>query len=528
MPTLDFELGNRIRALENRVYNLERVELPVAGSGGFAPWDATYLTLSASAGLTSERIFTPGTNLSAVDGGSGNPYTLNVNSAALTRVDDTNVTLTLGGSPATALLAATSLTLGWTGTLSPARGGTGVNNGTNTLTLSGNTAITGGGTIALGGFTLTVPATGTAVLGTGAANQVAYFNATNVITSSSNFGYDGSTVSIIGTLTAVGLSVTPSVTINAANSGAITISPTMISNAGGMRGITTSPTLSPSANVGQAFGWTANITLDNSSSNVTTRLSAIRAQFTLGASYSGVVTDGAIYLASAATISGGSFTGLTGYHVAQLGDASVTSVAGVMIANQTTSANRTNLVIGQTTYPSGVFSIYNSSANDNYFAGTLTIGTTTVSAQLTVNQGTLGNEVARWQSTATNDDPRCSIYQNRVATTNATVTTLHTVAIPANTTVQLTAYVVARRTGGASGTAEDGAGYVIYATLKNVAGVATIIGAVSAIYTAEDQAAWDATIDVDGGGNARVRVTGAAGNNVTWHLSRLEYEPVGS
>lgn len=45
--------------------------------------------------------------------------------AALTRVDDTNVTLTLGGSPASALLAATSLTLGWSGQLSVARGGTG-------------------------------------------------------------------------------------------------------------------------------------------------------------------------------------------------------------------------------------------------------------------------------------------------------------------------------------------------------------------------------------------------------------------
>ena len=45
--------------------------------------------------------------------------------SALTKADDTNVTLTLGGAPATALLAATSLTLGWTGTLAVAGGGTG-------------------------------------------------------------------------------------------------------------------------------------------------------------------------------------------------------------------------------------------------------------------------------------------------------------------------------------------------------------------------------------------------------------------
>lgn len=48
-----------------------------------------------------------------------------VSGVALTKADDTNVTLTLGGSASTALVAAASLTLGWTGTLSVARGGTG-------------------------------------------------------------------------------------------------------------------------------------------------------------------------------------------------------------------------------------------------------------------------------------------------------------------------------------------------------------------------------------------------------------------
>jgi hypothetical protein len=41
--------------------------------------------------------------------------------AALTKTDDTNVTLTLGGTPATSLLQAVSLTLGWTGTLADSR-----------------------------------------------------------------------------------------------------------------------------------------------------------------------------------------------------------------------------------------------------------------------------------------------------------------------------------------------------------------------------------------------------------------------
>lgn len=41
--------------------------------------------------------------------------------AAATKVDDTNVTLTLGGIPSTALLQAVSFTMGWTGTLAAAR-----------------------------------------------------------------------------------------------------------------------------------------------------------------------------------------------------------------------------------------------------------------------------------------------------------------------------------------------------------------------------------------------------------------------
>lgn len=48
-----------------------------------------------------------------------------VSPAALTSANDTNVTITLGGTPSTALLEATSITLGWTGTLAVSRGGTG-------------------------------------------------------------------------------------------------------------------------------------------------------------------------------------------------------------------------------------------------------------------------------------------------------------------------------------------------------------------------------------------------------------------
>lgn len=147
-------------------------------------------------------------------------------------------------------------------------------------------------------------------------------------------------------------------------------------------------------------------------------------------------------------------------------------------------------------------------------------------ARLEVQEETLGNEVFRLTSEATNDDPQWRVHQNRQVTTNATVTTLHTVAIPASTTVALRAIVVARRTGGAAGTAEDGARYELKGVYKNVAGTATLIGTVTKLAD-EDQAAWDTNF-TPSGGNVLIEVTGAVDNNITWHLSELDYWPVGS
>ena len=52
--------------------------------------------------------------------------TINLTGQALSKTDDTNVTLLLGGTPLTALLKATSIAVGWTGQLAPSRGGTGL------------------------------------------------------------------------------------------------------------------------------------------------------------------------------------------------------------------------------------------------------------------------------------------------------------------------------------------------------------------------------------------------------------------
>lgn len=59
--------------------------------------------------------------LTSTDWNTFNNKQSTITPAALTKTDDTNVTLTLGGTPTTALLQATSLTLGWTGTLADGR-----------------------------------------------------------------------------------------------------------------------------------------------------------------------------------------------------------------------------------------------------------------------------------------------------------------------------------------------------------------------------------------------------------------------
>lgn len=100
-------------------------------------------------------------------------------------------------------------------------------------------------------------------------------------------------------------------------------------------------------------------------------------------------------------------------------------------------------------------------------------------------------------------------------TGTATPTTILSITIPEETTVGIELTVVARRTGGASGTAEDGAHYKRFLTYKNLAGTATQIGSTSSTHTAESQAGWDVTAAVTGD-VVDIQVTGAANNSISW------------
>jgi len=165
------------------------VTLTLGGTPATALLQATSLTLGWTGTLAVPRGGTGAGTLSGYVKGNGTsaftavatipysditggpaPYT----PAALTRVDDTNVTLTLGGTPASALLQATSLTLGWTGTLAVARGGSGAGTLTGYVKGNGTSAFTASATIPYsditGGPTAVTGANPTATIGLAAVN----------------------------------------------------------------------------------------------------------------------------------------------------------------------------------------------------------------------------------------------------------------------------------------------------------------------------------------------------------------------
>lgn len=108
-------------ALVNAAGSDANISINIApkGTGRLQVATVNVPTISSSDTLTNK----------SMDGGS-NTFTnipgSAITGAALTKTDDTNVTLTLGGTPATALNRAASITVGWTGTLAPSRGGTGI------------------------------------------------------------------------------------------------------------------------------------------------------------------------------------------------------------------------------------------------------------------------------------------------------------------------------------------------------------------------------------------------------------------
>jgi hypothetical protein len=182
--------------VQQRWENVPASTLPVGTATNLAGGATGSVPYQSAASTTT---FLPiGTALQVLKVNAGATAPQWVSGAALTEVDDTNVTLTLGGSPSTALLAATSLTLGWAGQLAATRGGTGFGsyavgdilyaNTTTTLAklpdvATGNALISGGVGVApsWGKIGLTTHVSGTLPVGNGGTGTATAFTAGSVV-----------------------------------------------------------------------------------------------------------------------------------------------------------------------------------------------------------------------------------------------------------------------------------------------------------------------------------------------------------
>jgi hypothetical protein len=154
-----------------------------------------------------------------------------ITGAALTKVDDTNVTLTLGGTPATALLRATSLTLGWAGQLGLTRGGTNasltadsggiVYSSASALAIAASTA-TAGRMLQSGASAAPTWSTPTYPSASGAAGAILRSNGTNNVYSTSTFADTYAASSLLysnGANTVTGLATANSASLITTNAG---------------------------------------------------------------------------------------------------------------------------------------------------------------------------------------------------------------------------------------------------------------------------------------------------------------------
>lgn len=108
---------------------------------------------------------------------------------------------------------------------------------------------------------------------------------------------------------------------------------------------------------------------------------------------------------------------------------------------------------------------------------------------------------------------------NTVSTTDATLTTIATIAIPDDTVVEITATVVGRRTNAA-----DRGAFIRQATVfREAAGSATLEGSVTTTRSRKSDPQYDVEINVSGN-NVLIQVQGDTGHNMNWksHHTILE------
>ena len=468
-----------------------------------------------------------------------------ITGAALSSTNDTNITVTLGGLFSTALLNAASLTLGWAGTLAVNRGGTGLSTfgGTNTLLFTtaanalssiptSNNGVVITSALGIPSISSTLPITvqtnitelGTITTGVWNGTPIANTYLSNAsITIGSTAISLGSTVTTLAGLTSVtSTTFVGSLTGNASTATALQTARTI--NGVSFDG---SSNITVTAAAGTLTGTTLNGTVVSSS------LTSV-GTITSG-TWNGTPIANGNLANSSVTINGTSISlGSTVTITAAAGTLTGTTLNSTVISSSLTSVgtltsgtwNATTIGVAyggtgtSTTFTSGsiVFAgasgIYSQdNANLFYDSTNFRLGIKTNSPLKTLHVA--GN--ARFEPVT---GVTMDIESATVNTTDATVTTLQTIAIPTNTVMVIESRIQATKTGGTgSGTTGDGNGYIRTVKAKNVSGTVTI-GTIQSSFTSEDISSFSINFVVSGA-NINLNVAGLVNDNITWTVSSI-------
>jgi hypothetical protein len=154
-------------------------------------------------------------------------------------------------------------------------------------------------------------------------------------------------------------------------------------------------------------------------------------------------------------------------------------------------------------------------------------GTTEPSAHLHVQEQTVGNEVARFESVATNDDPQMRVYQYRATTAGAVTNSVLGTYTTTSDKVVLAEVRVAARCTASCGTVGTGAAGTIIGKFRNIGGTLTRIGTDATPAALEEDTDGTVAINLNATGaslQVRATTTGDADIALVWHVTVLVQE----
>jgi hypothetical protein len=354
---------------------------------------------------------------------------------------------------------------------------------------------------------------GTMALGTGAAGRVSFWSSANTLSSNSVFVWDNTNGRLgIGNSTpSSALHVTGSTRITSLNLNQPVRSDTL--------GNLTNSLISLTADV------SGTLPIANGGTNSSTALNNNRIMVSSAGSIveAAALTNGQLLIGSTgAAPVGAAISGTANQVNITNGAGSITLSLPQDIAT-TSSPTFVNATLSGKTLGSVLFvgaAGLIQEDNSNFFwndsTNRLGLATNTPLRLLDVNGSSIFRDSIRLAYAAA-PNANFEMFQAQVSTTDATVTTIATVAIPTDSVVMLKAKIVGRRTGGTSGSANDSAIFERTARFKNNGGTVTIHN-LQSDYTSEDQGIFDGTLAASGT-NALIRVRGAANNNMNWSVT---------